>query len=417
MIATEAELSKEEMDNSAQDDRCGECGSRLSVAWGGYWGIDGYVLRCGKNAEHATTVKYSYQRQGFDIDKGWIDMTTETRALALPSTEPGMLQRVQEAAGFGRFPSKATPAQLQELAKVAFIMGLDPLMGEIMPYQGHPYITIEGRRRLDARNGYKPSIKYRPLSLDERQALLMTEEIAERDVVWWCDLSEDGVTVEGFGRVLEAERHGEAHLPTVKHPTRMAQKRAEYHARRQKYGPSLPPIQELANVTILEEGDVVEGQARIVDEPEPTPNPRVSRESQPNRGARRSAPKLGNCANHNKAWAPGLEGRIGHPLGEGKWCWKDEVEKAPPPPEDTGDIFPPENAEADAAVPAQPSGAEPNEPQDREELQTWLEADGWAWSVFEDKVLKMSWVEWEKLSGTAQTAWVRFLKYQEQEGD
>lgn len=47
-------LTEEHLKEMADTHRCNECGGQLLLAWGGYYGIDGYVLRCGSNPEHST---------------------------------------------------------------------------------------------------------------------------------------------------------------------------------------------------------------------------------------------------------------------------------------------------------------------------------------------------------------------------
>ena len=75
---------------------------------------------------------------------------------------------MQDAVNIGLFPSgdKMSGQQIENLAKLDVVYSLDPLMQEIMPYQGQPYITIIGRRRIDDRAGNHPSIRYRPMPTD-----------------------------------------------------------------------------------------------------------------------------------------------------------------------------------------------------------------------------------------------------------
>lgn len=47
--------------------RCGECGSRLSLAWGGAFSVDGWVIRCSNNPNHNTMTRegpYIAKREG-----------------------------------------------------------------------------------------------------------------------------------------------------------------------------------------------------------------------------------------------------------------------------------------------------------------------------------------------------------------
>ncbi|GAJ01207.1 unnamed protein product, partial [marine sediment metagenome] len=47
MIPVEYELGKEIIETCT----C-ECGAALTLPWGGYWGIDGYVLKCATDPSH-----------------------------------------------------------------------------------------------------------------------------------------------------------------------------------------------------------------------------------------------------------------------------------------------------------------------------------------------------------------------------
>lgn len=52
MITTDT-MSHDEMKQKAKRGYlCGECGASLSVAWGGYYGVNSYILRCTNNVEH-----------------------------------------------------------------------------------------------------------------------------------------------------------------------------------------------------------------------------------------------------------------------------------------------------------------------------------------------------------------------------
>ena len=156
-------LEYEETKLLVRDYVCGQCGSRLSNPWGGYYGINGYIIRCVKDQRHEGIRRLGRRtRMLTDPKEGRkeYDIMTQrpvedTQALALPESEEGMVARMNEAARIGLFTNDRrnplTPAQIENLAKLALLYRLDPLMEEIIPYQGKPYITIAGRRRIDAR--------------------------------------------------------------------------------------------------------------------------------------------------------------------------------------------------------------------------------------------------------------------------
>ena len=53
-------LNYEQAQKYIENHICGECGGCLSVSWGGAWGINAYVLRCGDNIEHTMMAEPRY---------------------------------------------------------------------------------------------------------------------------------------------------------------------------------------------------------------------------------------------------------------------------------------------------------------------------------------------------------------------
>ena len=239
------------------------------------------ALMCVANNDHQT-----YQKK--DTGTKWlrdsdgnmreVDIVTqrEVTELAPITDQATALATVSRAMDLGLFPGKDQSAgQLALLAQVALAYRLDPLMGEIMPYQGRPYITIAGRRRLDNVAGHAVSISFRPPTPEEEAYYVKVGAIDERDVIQIC-VGHDvktGATVEGFGRVLagegkDAPTNAQKFLPTVQRKIEMAQKRGERRMREEMFGPVAKPL-GLEGIEILHEGDepnVVEGTARVVEE-------------------------------------------------------------------------------------------------------------------------------------------------------
>jgi len=255
--------------------------------------LKGNALRCMTDPDHDTyQKKHTGTRMLYDGATGELkeyDIMSQrpTTELAPITDQDSAVATVSRAMDLGLFPNKnSSPQQLALLAQVALAYGLDPLMGEIMPYQGRPYITIAGRRRLDAAAGHRPSVSFRILNADEMTYYKSVDALAEKDVAVFCVLRREGETVEGFGRILASERAGDKHLPTVARTIEMAQKRAERRAREIMFGPVAKP-ESLRNIEVLEEGDeaeVVESTGRIIlDDPNELPN-------------------LGNCPAHDVPW-------------------------------------------------------------------------------------------------------------------
>jgi len=67
MIPVDYELGKE----IAETCVCGECGATLTLAWGGYWGLNSYVLKCTKDINHSQIARPArlgpYDIPGFNL--------------------------------------------------------------------------------------------------------------------------------------------------------------------------------------------------------------------------------------------------------------------------------------------------------------------------------------------------------------
>jgi len=277
--------------------RCGDgnCGAPLLAPWALVGGKRVHQPICSKDADHRLFVPknfnirkmYNPETKQHDLE---VDvMSQEPVATITPrTTDMGQMQvRVQKAISTGTFPKDMTKDQQLVISNIAVGYGLDPLMGELMIYQGHPFITIAGRRRLDAVAGHKPGIKFRFLADDEYAGYLQAGVIEEGDLVQVCVLTrEEGLEIEAFGKVTQAERHakssrGGLRSPVVAaNPIEMCQKRAERRAREMAYGP-VPMPERLDTVAVLQEGDesgVIESTGEIVDAvsappKEPIPKP------------------------------------------------------------------------------------------------------------------------------------------------
>tara|TARA_Y100000310_G_scaffold236599_1_gene239825 strand:- start:1822 stop:3201 length:1380 start_codon:yes stop_codon:yes gene_type:complete len=268
--------------------------------------LGGNALMCVANNDHQTYqakdtgTKMLRHPEGHLVE---VDVLTqrETTELAPITDQATALATVKRASALGLFPDKATPEQAALLAEVALAYRLDPLMGEIMPYQGAPYITIKGRRRLDNAAGHAVSVSFRPPMADEEAYFRKVGAIDDYDLIQICvgvD-TKTGARVEGFGRVLAKEREtagrsaaAVANLPTLNRAIEMAQKRAERRMREEMFGPVAKP--EGLGIQVLHEGDesmIVEGEARVVDNGPDETDARILGQGD-----------LGSCAAHDAAW-------------------------------------------------------------------------------------------------------------------
>ncbi len=251
---------------------CGECGGWLRTPFKD----GGYVVLCGKNRDHVGQTAKRDTTFLLDPVRGRIEVDVMTQqevgsTAIVQRDEASMRNRVQKAVAIGKFPSTTTPEQQLVLANVAWAYGLDPLMGELIPYHGHPYITIDGRRRLDNDAGHKPKVcKFRFLTDDEKAGYAEAGVLIAGDLAQICMFTTEwGDEFEAFGKCTVAERESRSSPIASANPIEMAQKRAEMRARKMAYGPvPRPAILDQSAVVALEEGDesgVVESTGEIVD--------------------------------------------------------------------------------------------------------------------------------------------------------
>ena len=113
------------------------------------------------------------------------------------------------------------------------------------------------------------------------------------------------------------------------------------------------------------------------------------------------------CPQDGKLWAASLGGRIGHPVGNGAWHWRDEVVTAPPPPE-------PEAAES-SVTPVEGVELPEFDNTPLGELKREVFGAKMEWADFEKQVLDRPWSEWVRLGQTIDTARTRWSRWKSQQ--
>lgn len=145
-----------------------------------------------------------------------------------------MLARIGQA----KFPKDLTSAERQMMAEVSISYGLDPIMQELMIYQGNPYLTINARYRKAQETGKFDGLDSRPATVEERKERHANEgDYLYRAEAWVKGASHAFV---GWGRVRAIETQGNPNLPIVKDPDRQAEKRAEAMALRKGFSMPVP---------------------------------------------------------------------------------------------------------------------------------------------------------------------------------
>ena len=270
MPITENEMSLETMKARLKSHVCGDCGSRLEIAWGGGQGYDGYILRCGNITHNTITARIKKSELRIEGEKIFRRLHGMDTTALMKMDKPTMLARIGQA----KFPKDLTKTEQTLMCEVAISYGFDPIMQELMIYQGNPYVTINGRYRKAQETGQFDGMDSRPATESERKARNAKQgDFLYRCEVWRKDASHPFV---GWGRVLEKETHGSEHLPIVKDPDRQAEKRAESMGLRKAF--SMPfPIQgwEEAQMAMAEvngrtvdtkTGEILEGEFKEITE-------------------------------------------------------------------------------------------------------------------------------------------------------
>ena len=172
-----------------------------------------------------------------------------------------MLERVNMA----KFPKDLTANEKKLLVQAAITYGFDPLMGEMSIYQGRPFVSIDGRYRKAQETGRLDGVETRPATKQEK----IEWEIPEGDYFFRCEVFVKGVSrpFVGWGRVRKSETHGDAYLPTVNNPQRMAEKRAEAQALRKAFHIPLPSAEDIGTPEGVDGIDYIDAEI-VSDMPE-----------------------------------------------------------------------------------------------------------------------------------------------------
>ncbi len=218
--------------------------------------------------------------------------------------EKGMLARIEQA----KFPQALSPMEKKLVAEIARGYGLDPIMNELSIYQGSPYPTVNAWYRKSQESGEFDGINSRPASKEERVA----RHAKEGDYLYQVEVWRKGCShpFVGWGRVRAEETIGDKHLPIVKDPDRMAEKRGEMQGMRKAFSIPMPPrsFEEVSDA-------YSDGKAEEIIEGEVT-----------------EVPKEHWCSEHNCAFEL-KKSRFGlfyaHKLPGGKWCNEKKKEAAP----------------------------------------------------------------------------------------
>lgn len=149
--------------------------------------------------------------------------TQKRRTLDLDSAKTEA--RFIEAFGKGELNRLTQEEQTMFLMAFGQKIGVRAELGEVMIYQGKPYITLAGRVRIAHKTGLLNGIQPRPATTMEARHFGASED----EVVWTCEVWRIGITrpFKGWG---VANRKMDRNPVAKQYPREMAKKRAKYDA-------------------------------------------------------------------------------------------------------------------------------------------------------------------------------------------
>ncbi len=193
-------------------------------------------------------------------------MTNET---ALTPTTKALLADPGKAATtlLAKWPKDLVGPAAREFAIVAWTYDLDPFIGDIVPYMGRPFVTLQGWERLVGRHAPGQLIGYeaRQATPEEREEIRCPAEdyLAIGTVIRKHPMAEKPLIVKHRGRVTAAEWKGlkieegrRGYTPVEKEPYEMAETRARRRALRTAFRDVLDAHGPKVD---LETGEIIEG--------------------------------------------------------------------------------------------------------------------------------------------------------------
>lgn len=261
----------------------GVCGSTLSVCWGGFYGYDGYILRCTENIEHNKIVQpYEpgpYGIPGFNLFnlKGRtheiMTRVGEEKAKALQPHQYTTSLSQQTAMEILRtiWP-QAPDDEVLKAAMVCHQYGLNPLMKHLflVKFKGRDHDTwatimsIRATRVLASRSGYYSYVDNTPrVMTQEEQQTTFGESYEDMVVAITKLLDSFGNSAQGYGFWPKNQ------MPygTDKGNTKfnMAAIRSERQALERKFPDALPQGIDVVDEQFVPQGDGEKPALKVVD--------------------------------------------------------------------------------------------------------------------------------------------------------
>ncbi len=226
----ESTLSLEEMNRLVNSGSRCQCGSNLTIAWGGGFNYQGYILRCGRDVNHVNFERPVEINPYSDTDMpGWkMSRKRRTALEAIVGTEKAnALMKYQGVATLSKLEAKeiittiwpgaekASPAEVFKAITICHQYGLNPLMGHLylIPFDkkdktgkviGRTYAAVRGinANRLIARRKHSFSyIDMTPRYMTEEEEKKVWKTIDPDKVRFIVTLKDTktGATASGYG--------------------------------------------------------------------------------------------------------------------------------------------------------------------------------------------------------------------------
>lgn len=269
---------------------CGVCGECLEVAWGGSFGVAGYVLRCGEDPTHEGYVKAPrsnvvpvYIQDNIDRkEKRKLVKEHGEKVGAVVAKYHGVTSLTEQDAALivQSFWPDAPTLEVKKAAITCASYGLNPCMRHLylIPYKDRKsgkttwrqVLGIGATRLMASRRG---SVGYadgpRVMTDDEQQAI---RGVVEKDK-WWtlCTVvDKHGLSATGYGTY---PKHDDNLKGRDKGNTEqnMAFIRAERNALDKKFPGEMPAGLEVVDEAYMERpsiGEIIEGESKMVEEEE-----------------------------------------------------------------------------------------------------------------------------------------------------
>lgn len=176
-------------------------------------------------------------------------MVLDTLAGGVPDlSKPETARRFAEIIGAGKLEQLTPGQQSVFLAGLGAYLGIKPELGDLMIYEGRPYITIGGYRRIAHNTGLLNGIQTEPASERDRDRFPVTA----KEHLWKTMVHKKGQVrpYTGWGYVRERElvtkqgRNGPYEPVTMQYPQEMAKKRSIYDALRLAF----PPLEIIGEI-------------------------------------------------------------------------------------------------------------------------------------------------------------------------